>query len=301
MFCKDCGKEIEDGSTFCGTCGAPTNANMQVPQSQTQYAPIPPQDTMQRSGYAEAVPKKKRKKGCLISLIVLVVLLLGLVYLAASLFGFWGPKNLGVDYDEGDFSSAMEKIGTEVIYEDMSGTELREYTRDLKKKNIQYPIADYEWIHEDYQRRQFELTSSEATAFINEIAPAFFWFERVQIDASADGVVRASGTLRLRKAMEDHYPDLIDEVPFPVFKKVNLYARGGIEINNNELSLSSDDFKTGAIPGISSGMLNENAQYFEPLYTSVPGLEIYSLIITDDGKIAVDALIPQRSTIRRIN
>jgi hypothetical protein len=287
MFCNSCGREIEDGSAFCGFCGVPLENSQQ-------------RSEIQQDQQVQQAPKKKRKKGCLISVIVLLAILIGLGYLAASLLGLFGPKNLGVKYDEGDYSSAMEKIGTEIIYEDMSGAELREHTRDLKKDNVQYPIADYEWIHENFERRQFELTENEATAFINEIAPAFFWFERVQIDVEKGGEVSASGTLRLRKALEDNYPDLIDQVPFPVFKKVNLYASGGISISDNELSLSADEFKTGAISGISAEMLNDNARYFEPLYTSVPGLEIYSLEITDDGKIAVDALIPQRTTVRRI-
>ena len=175
-----------------------------------------------------------------------------------------------------------------------------EYTKSLKASGDKYPIGDYEWIHSDYQEKSFELTSEEATALINEIAPAFFWFENAQIKILDNGKVEAAGTLLLAKGLNDLYPDLVDQVPFPVFEKVNLAAGGGIGIVENRLTLSADSFMTGPVEGISAEMLNDNAGFFEPLYTSVPGLIIHKLEVTSRGTFQVDALIPQRTEVRRI-
>lgn len=244
-------------------------------------------------------PRKKKRTGCLIAIIILLILLLAVAGLAAMVFGLFGPKDLGVDYTEADYQSAMTKIGTVIIFDGLEGDALRAKTLELKADKTEYLIDDYDWQQADFQRRTFELTPEEATALCNEIAPAFYWFEQTQVDILPGGAVEASGTLRLRKALQDHYPDLMDEVPFPVFRKVNLYASGGIEISENNLDLAPDTFRTGPIEGISTKMLDENAHYFEPLYTSIPGLIIHSLEVTEDETFAVDATIPQRITVTR--
>ncbi|NCC49410.1 MAG: hypothetical protein EOM13_10205 [Clostridia bacterium] len=270
---------------------------------QPPVPPVSPDPSYQAAapgGMPPMVPlPKKRRTGCLIVIIILLILLLAIAGLAAMVFGLFGPKNLGVEYTEADYQSAMEKIGTEIIFDGQEGDNLRELTLELKEDGTQYPVAEFDWQHDNFQRRSFELTPEEATALCNEIAPAFYWFERTQVDILPGGIVEASGTLRLRKALQDHYPELIDEVPFPIFRKVNLYARGGIEIRENSLDLAPDTFRTGPIEGISTDMLDENAHYFEPLYTSIPGLVIHSLEVTDEGTFAVDATIPQRTTVTR--
>ncbi len=335
MFCKNCGKEISNDTAFCDGCGAnvsnqtnanqhqypqqtPTNMHQPHPQTnanQYQYPqqtpanmqqPYPqmnpnqqqyiqhPQMNMQQS---YPIPKKKKRPGCFIVVIILLAVLGAGIYFVLSLFGIIGSKNLGVKYTEADYKSAMKKIGTEVTFEGKSGTDLRDFTKGLKKTGEKYPIADYEWKHSDYQEKSFELTSEEASAFLNEVAPAIWWFEDQQIHVLPGGEIEASGTALLKKAINDLYPELEEVIPFPMFEKVNLYAKGRISIKENQLDLQADTFKTGPIEGISAQILNENANYFESLYTSVPGLIIHSLEINDNGKIKIDALIPQKTEI----
>ena len=103
----------------------------------------------------------------------------------------------------------------------------------------------------------------------------------------------------LFRSIDDLYPEMREEIPIPVFEQVNLYARGKISIVENKLELDADTFKTGPIEGISAAMLNENAEVFEALYTSVPGLVIHSLKVNSSGNIEVSALIPQVTEIIR--
>ena len=264
---------------------------MQMPAS---YAPPPgaaPINPVQ--------PKKKKKTGCLIAIIILLVILAVVGFFAASLFGLFGPKDLGMDYTESDYQSAMGKIGTEVTFDGKSGEDLRTYTKQVKQSGTKLDVNDYTWEHSDYQEKSFELTPAEATALLNEIAPGFYWFENQQIKIGSSGQVEASGTLLLNKALNDFYPELKSKVPFEIFPRVNLYAKGGISITENKLSLNTEAFLTGPIQGISPAMLDENAAYFEVLYTSVPGLIIHKLEVTDSGNFAVDALIPQKTVITK--
>lgn len=305
MFCQNCGSQIPDKVQFCAQCGAKADAAGPVdpaytPAPSPAYAPPPtPAYTPAPSPAYAPPPKKKKKTGCLIAIIILLVILVAVAFFAASLLGLFGPKNLGVTYTEADYQSALDKIGTDITFDGMRGDDLRSYTQQIKKDGTKLEIDDYTWEHTDFQEKSFELTPAEATALLNEIAPGFYWFENQQIQIGSDGQVEASGTLLLNKAMNDFYPELKSKVPFDVFPRVNLYAKGGISISENDLSLSAETFRTGPIEGISTTMLNENADYFAVLYTSVPGLVIHRLEVTDDGNFAVDALIPQTTVISK--
>jgi len=323
-FCDGCGTAITSQQPYSQqypintdqqqyTQQYPMNTNQQsysqqVPLSsnQPQYSQQNPMN-MNQQQYAQQnypnmqnpypIPKKKKRPGCFIAVLILLAILGAGTYFVLSLFGMIGSKNLGVQYTEADYQSAMGKIGTDIIFEGKSGTDLRDLSKELKKTGEKLPIADYEWKHSDYQEKSFTLTSEEASAFLNEVAPAIWWFEDQQIHVLPDGEIEASGTALLKKAMNDLYPELVQMIPFPMFDKVNLYAKGRISIKENQLDLQADTFKTGPIEGISAKMLNENAYYFEKLYTSVPGLIIHSLEVNRSGEIEVDALIPQLTEI----
>lgn len=322
MFCKNCGSQIPDNALFCVQCGTASAAaaadaaaaaaavSPAMPAAPAALSAVPapasPVTYAQPLSYAPPAvpvhpvqPKKKKKAGCLIAIIILLVILAVIGFFSASLFGLFGPKDLGMDYTESDYQSALGKIGTDITFDGKSGEELRAYTLQVKKAGTKLEVGDYTWEHSDFQEKSFELTPAEATALLNEIAPGFYWFENQQIKIGSGGQVEASGTLLLNKALNDFYPELKSKVPFEIFPRVNLYAKGGISITENKLSLNTEAFLTGPIQGISPAMLDENAAYFEVLYTSVPGLIIHKLEVTDSGNFAVDALIPQKTVITK--
>ena len=241
--------------------------------------------------------KKKKPIGCIVTLSILLVLLLVLGWFIASIFGLFGPRDLGVRYTEKDYQSAMAKLGTEVSFNGMSGDELRNYTKDLKKSGKQLSIDDYTWTYSDFEEKSFELTPDEATALLNEIAPAFVCFEDAQVKVLANGDVEASGKLLLKKALDVYYPEYKDTAPYNLITDVNLYALGSLEIHENVLTSDTKKFNTGPIGVIPTQTLDDNASYLEVLYTSVPGLVIHSLTVNDEGNFVVDALIPQTTVI----
>ncbi|MEG2670537.1 MAG: zinc ribbon domain-containing protein, partial [Oscillospiraceae bacterium] len=73
MFCKKCGKELEDGVQFCSSCGE--NMNETAPQQPTSPAYIA----------GKTAPPAKKKNGCLISLAIVggIILLIILIVIAA--------------------------------------------------------------------------------------------------------------------------------------------------------------------------------------------------------------------------
>lgn len=79
MFCQKCGAQTDVGLNFCRSCGAPISvpqteqANYQKPQEKQQNYQQPQYD---QSVYQK--PKKK-KKGCLISVIIVACLFLILI------------------------------------------------------------------------------------------------------------------------------------------------------------------------------------------------------------------------------
>lgn len=94
MICSNCGKEIGDGSKFCGFCGSPQQvAPMQQPlmeavpmqQPVLEAAPVqqpvmgtvPPMQQPMMGAVPPAQPKKKGKAGLIIVLILVVLLLAG--------------------------------------------------------------------------------------------------------------------------------------------------------------------------------------------------------------------------------
>lgn len=334
MYCQKCGQPLEDHVLFCQKCGtrvlppqnaaivtnaipvsaaspvppaapaamAPTGAPLAAVASVAASAPVAAPIVPLAPTAAEP-PKKKKKKpvGCIVTLSILLIVLLGIGWFIASIFGLFGPKDLGVHYTEKDYQSAMAKIGTQVTFDGMTGDELRDYTKDLKKSGKKLSVNDYTWTHSDFQEKHFELTPNEATALLNEIAPGFFWFQSQQIKVLSNGDVEASGTLLLQKALTDLYPEYKDKAPYNAISKLNLYAVGSIEITENKLTLDTKDFKAGPIIPVSAQMLNDNASYFEALYTCVPGLVIHSLKVNDQGNFVVDALIPQKTVITEKN
>ena len=291
MFCRNCGQPLPDNTVFCTNCGTKTVILNQAGPSDVPHPDAAP----------NPVAKKKKKKhvALWISLTILLVILLGAGCLIASLFGVFGPKDLGVKYTEKDYQSALTKIGTQTTFDKMSGDELRQYNKDLKKSGTKMAISDYTWEFSDYQEKNFELTPEEATAFINEIAPGFFWLEDQQVRILKDGSVEASGVLLAAKAINELYPELKDLIPVSVPEKLDLYAVGGISIKENVLTLNVKEFKSGIISPVSAQTLNENALYFEALYTTVPGLVIHSLEVNDQGNFEISALIPQTATITK--
>ncbi len=93
MNCSQCGKELQEGSAFCGGCGAPVQGPDQPLAAQQTPASLPsvpagqPAPTMPAPAFPPAQPRKL-KKPLLIGIIALAVIAVAVVIT----LGFVGPK-----------------------------------------------------------------------------------------------------------------------------------------------------------------------------------------------------------------
>jgi len=144
MQCAQCGAENAAGARFCVACGsplgsvepavdpnatqppeygAPAAAGVGYPQP-SGYAP---QQPASQPGYPAAAPTgapptvpppaaaPHKKRGCLVAALVVLVLTFGCVGAAFAATQLLKPKDLGVDYTEADYQSAVTKLGIQVV------------------------------------------------------------------------------------------------------------------------------------------------------------------------------------------
>lgn len=304
MYCSKCGASNPDHSKFCSGCGFDL-----TPQSVTASPHIPPLQPPQPPVYAQPVyagapqpyaPPIKRKGhvGLWITIIILLSVIAAGVWFVCSIFAF-KPKDLGVTYTDADYQSALAKTGVEITFDGMSGEALEAYKDTLGDTKLN--IQDYKWEFSDFQPKSFTLTPAEATAFLNEIAPAFWWFDNLQVKAYPDGTMEGSSTADIARLKTDLYSDVAAQVPIPLPDNVNIYSKGVIGIANNRLTGNPQAFEVGFVPLPNEYMIPESvdimASYFERIYTIIPGLAINTLTSDGGGNFVFDGVIPQQVSV----
>ncbi|NPE28704.1 hypothetical protein HNV12_12190 [Methanococcoides sp. SA1] len=225
------------------------------------------------------------------------LLIIGGVFSAYASFSLLGPKDLGVEYTHEDYLSALEKTGMEIEYNGLTGEALEEYKKDASKESFH----DYNFEFSEYERKEFTLTAEESTALLNEIAPAFWWFDDLQVKVSPDGTMEGSSTADIGRLKADLYSDVADDVPIPLPDTLNIYSKGKISITNNQLSAQPESFNLGPAPLPTKYLSDESVSvmedYFPRIYTVVPGLEINSLSSNSNGEFVFDGVIPQKVSV----
>ena len=168
MQCAQCGVENVAGAQVCAACGSPLGASQPpavpdptsaapsvAPPAPPQYAPQPgyPPQAPQQAYAAPPAPaaKPKKKRGCLIAaLVVVVLLLLSCAGAAWGMTTLFKPKDLGVNYTEADYQSAVTKLGIVV---------------DDKAPNL--PVAQTKIVYKGKKKVNVKLSSAEVSAAIS--------------------------------------------------------------------------------------------------------------------------------------
>jgi hypothetical protein len=113
MQCAQCGTENEALAKFCAVCGSPLGApepttvvpGPEAAPAPVVFAPVAPQPA---PAYAPP-PPPRRKRGCLITALVLASIL-AILSAAAVWFITRPPRDLGVSYTEVDYQAAIGKF-----------------------------------------------------------------------------------------------------------------------------------------------------------------------------------------------
>lgn len=318
MFCPECGKPMQTDDAFCSFCGFKKKTEMASPIQQPVQSPYPATQTTapaagpSAASYQPAGPSVgrsgKKGKGCLIALAVLVLIAGVALFFAYRIF--WGPpKDLGIRYTQADFDSAMQKVELTVDFEGMDSDELTDFIRENRGEKL--AIDDYDWQFSGYRQREIELTPAEATAFINEVAPLFTWFDRVQANILPDGTPEGSYQVDFAKVKAELIPDVADQIPAAISSflpnRFNLYTKGRYEIRDNRIIVPEklDSLNVGAVSmhpvigDLEASDRNMVFGYVERVYNMIPDLMINYLRVNERGNFECSVYAPTHVEVRR--
>ena len=241
------------------------------------------------------------KKKTIITLTIVFILILVGIWFFGSLFGLLKPKDLGIRYTKEDYKNVLEKTGLEVVFEGKTGNDLEAYINSTKDEELY--INDYNFTFSEYEHKTFIVTPSEATAFLNEFAPSFFWFNNMQVNVLADGTMEESSTVNIDKLKVDLYSDVEKDIPIPIPSKVNVYSKGVFTVKDNKLTLQPEQILVGKIPVPQKYLEGNNlsifSKYLERIYNVVPDFKVYSFESDGKGNFSFDGIIPQKVTVTK--
>jgi hypothetical protein len=335
MQCSNCGAPLDENARFCNKCGAVNQATSRPdvqPGAASSVSPNPPYTgpAAAPAPYAAqpAAPvRKKRHIGCFIWLFLFLAIVGTILYFVGA--ALWlPPRDLGIRYTPADLDSAMSKIGLEVSYQGPSGmynlpASTRTYLLSSRPMALLpdyadfieghrgevLAIDDYTWEFSDYEQRSFVLTPEEATAFANEFAPQFSWFEDIQFKTFSDGRSACSCRVRFDKVRKELIADVADQIPSQVAAilpaRFNLYTEGTFEIRNNVIIVPEPlkRLEVGTTPvqpligNLTYEQRNDVFDYVARIYLKIPNLQIDSLQVDADGNFAVTAYVPTKLTL----
>jgi len=277
------------------------------PQWQGSPATYPQQNQPQPWGAPPPPQKKKRHAGCLIFLVILLALAGGVYYLYSSIF--LNPRDLGMRYTQADFDSALDKTGLKIDFLGKNTDELTDFVNQNKGEKL--ALADYDIKFSDYQEKSFELTLAEANAFVNEIAPNFTWFDKVQMKILPDGRTAGSYHVDFRKVKDEIIPDVAGMIPPEISKYLpdafNLYLEGSMKIVENEVQVPEklDVIDVGPVSlkpllkDVDEPARGAVFDVAERIYKMIPDLNIHLLEFTDKGTIQFSGNIPTLVTVTK--
>ncbi|MHB1454777.1 MAG: zinc ribbon domain-containing protein [Saccharofermentanales bacterium] len=326
MFCTKCGANLVDGAKFCTQCGAQfPSAEAPVQDSGPATPPVYQQPIQQQPQYqqpayqqpiyqqtAQAVPKKKRHVGLYVMLGILILIAGAIAYMLGSL-SLFKPKNLGISYTQADFNSVVQKLGLHVTADlgngetydnmpiltgDATAKPDSTITGETLKNKLSY--KDYKWEFSNYQPKSVTLTPAEVTAFFNEIAPSFWWFDKTQVKIAPDGTIITSSQADIEKIISELYPDVAEFIPIPLPGSANLYTEGDFSITDNQITMNPEVLKVGPVGVPEKYLQGDNLDalsgFLDRFYTIIPDLQINNAG-AKDGVFIFDGVIPTEVSI----
>mgnify|MGYP003815760839 CR=1 FL=1 len=178
MFCRNCGTSVDTQAAYCPNCGAPLAA-VPTPDQSPQPPPQAPPPVYSQPGYPpqqygqpqytqyppQDAPKPKKRHGCLIAFIIVLVLLLGAATAVYFLIpGLLRPYDLDIRTSQEAYDSALTKLG---------------YTKDDAPTEGQQD--NYKYVYGPVNTINIRMNSEEVTSFMSLNRPAYYPLKNVQV------------------------------------------------------------------------------------------------------------------------
>lgn len=300
MFCQNCGQGFENNVGFCPNCGAKMKGEYpQSPLSQPVQPAQPVYNTGQYVPQQSFKPmKKKKRSGCLTSLLVLIGLLCAIALSAYFLLpGLFKPHDLGIKTSSKSYESSMKKLN---------------FTKD--KAPTTGEAEDYKYTYGKPQAVDTSLSSEELTSFFNTNRPDYYALKNVQIKINPDNTIEAAATLDVSyvfgNILDGKYSREDAQKALPMLgllpNNINIYCKASGGIKDNKLNqLSIHNVSVMGIPIPESYVSSSDAKQF--INTNIGGyLERvtaksntrFDLLQVNNGNLAIKGQIP--SSISRI-
>jgi len=258
--------------------------------------------------------RKKRHTGRNFFLVLLLLVIIAGLYVYGSMAWF-GPKDLGVKYTQKDYNDVVQKLEMHVSADlgngetfdnkeilagndDATGYTSTDAAKNLKMKDLSF--TNYDWKFSNYQQKSIRVSNVEASAFFNEIAPAFWWFKDTQVKIAADGTIITSSSANIEKMKNDLFGDVAKFIPVSLPNKLNLYTEGDFSITNNKINMTPTVMSSGTLSlpeNLKSGSnLRTFSDYLERFYTVIPDLKI-DKAARDGNEFVFEGNIPTEVSI----
>ncbi|MHB1342014.1 MAG: hypothetical protein ACYC77_04140 [Coriobacteriia bacterium] len=221
--------------------------------------PQPPQQTATMAPQPPQPPVKRKGKGCLIAIVIIVLLLCALV--AGGVFLFTRAtqeKDLGIAYSQADVDTAYAKLGVE-------------FTKEPPDDG-----AEYERVYSGEKPMDVTLTESEISALMSYNHNASYWpIKSMQVDITGADSAQASAVVAY--AGRD----------WPV------YVAGSGGIGGQSLWV---DFASAEVAGmeVPAQYFDAGESFLAGIVNArlgrIPGLNVESLEVTDEGVHVVGSI-----------
>ncbi len=173
MFCKNCGKEIKNGSAFCPECGAKAETNAVAQEKKIDAGAF--QSAMTNSGETVAVKKKSKKKlFIIVGVIIAVIIAIAVCFSGSDVATV--KNGSPYDYPDKTWGEALDEVCKKSEWDSFTsddGDSIVEYNGVIKTSGldlcIQFEVDDneFEVVYMEVDGESCDLL--ETAAVIEEI------------------------------------------------------------------------------------------------------------------------------------
>lgn len=186
MFCRNCGKQLIEGSRFCENCGAPTGLTeaRPNPQQQSQNPQQPPRtyqqpaQTYQQPQASYSAPRKKKPSAVakiLIGLVIVALVIPAIVFVSAFFsekdkttlaeqhMG-WNWNYVEISQYDGTYvireAHTLDEDCVDEVWTEITQLELRSSGKDFSEEILDQPYIDM-FLMTEQANRSFEVVVTE--------------------------------------------------------------------------------------------------------------------------------------------